>query len=312
MRIEGHLARSYSPDGAFAPSGSTMAVAESGGMVIANIAEGSVEKVVRPRLENIASLSIQSANFVSPTRLFVLASALIKAKHHRTGSAELGFQWDITQDALFGKILAMKGGFLPPRYLPLIHYLVLAKAGVFELWNPVTGRGGAIQIAALSHPAHLFQFSPNGQWLLLAQIETNASPNPVVVSVPSKQIDNVLVGHEGPVLGMAFSRDGTKVVTACADGKVRVFSVPSWKLLRTLSGNNGPVHWAEFSPNGNWVASAGQDTTVRIWSVATGKLVQTLSESQHPLLTVGFSPDGKYLAATSENTVHVWARTRVD
>jgi WD40 repeat protein len=98
-------------------------------------------------------------------------------------------------------------------------------------------------------------------------------------------------------------------LTACEDGKVRIYSVGDWKLLQTLSGHQGPVHWAEFSPDGKLAASAGEDKTVRIWSVDDGKLVQTLSESRSPLLTVAFSPNQEYLAASAEQAVLAWKRT---
>jgi len=98
------------------------------------------------------------------------------------------------------------------------------------------------------------------------------------------------------------------VVTACEDGKVRIFSVPAWTLLRTLTGHNGPVHWAEFSPDGKWVASVGEDKTARVWSVEDGKLQQTLQEGRDPLLTVSFAPDSEAFAASSEKAAWLWKR----
>ncbi|HEX5483785.1 MAG TPA: hypothetical protein VFZ08_14270, partial [Terriglobia bacterium] len=248
----------------------------------------------------------------SPSRLFVLASGLLHAKHG-DASPEIGFQWDINQDALFGKVDAIggSGGFLPVRYFPRIGYLALYKDSTFTIWNPVTGRGGSIKLPQLKHPPRLFTFSPDGHWLVLAQIEMNASPDPIVVLLREHKFADVLAGHHGPVLGMMFSRDDKMVVTACADGNVRIYSVPQWKLLQTLSGHRGPVHWAEFSPDGSLVASAGEDQTVRIWSVADGKLLKTLEESRQPLLTVAFSPNGQYLVASAADEVHLWVRAQI-
>ena len=111
------------------------------------------------------------------------------------------------------------------------------------------------------------------------------------------------------MLSLKFSRDGRRVVTACEDGKVRVYSVGDWKLLHTLGGHQGPVHWAEFSRDGKSIASAGEDKTVRVWSTDDGKLLQVLSESQSPLLTTAFSPTGEFLTASAEHIVLVWKRT---
>jgi hypothetical protein len=313
IRIDGHLALTYSPDGAFSPDGSTLAIMEQRRVILLNLRDRRVEKALQPTIRGLEDLELQSANYVSPTRLFILANGVVKSKGNKGGgqTPDLAFQWDTAQDSLFGKVAVVgaKGGFLPPVYLPGFASVALYKEGTFTLWNPVTGSAQSYTLTQLTHAPHLFTFSPDGHWLLLAQIETNSSPNPIVVSMKQHQFADVLAGHRGTVLSMTFSRDGKMVETSCEDGKVRLWSVPDWKLISTLSGNLDPVHWAEFSPDGNYVASAGEDSTVRIWNTATGKLLQTLEESRHPLLTVAFSPDGRYLAATSQHAVHVWVRT---
>ncbi|MGH9356894.1 MAG: WD40 repeat domain-containing protein [Terriglobia bacterium] len=309
LQIQGHLALNYSPAGAFSQDSSTLAVVEGARVVLANLADGRVRKVLHPRFANVSNLIIQSANFVSPASLFMLASGLAQSRSHSAAAApELAFQWDAVRDTLAGKVeqVGAGGGFLPARYFPRIGYLVLCKGGTFDVWNPVTARGGRVTLPELKNPPHLFQFSPDGHWLILAQIEANASPNPIVVLLQTHRFTDVLGGHGGPVLSIAFSRDSSKVATACADGKVRIFAAPGWKLLRTLTGNAGAARWVDFSPGGDWIASAGQDGAVRIWSVQSGRLVQTLSESREPLATLAFSPDGRYLVASSDRMVHVW------
>jgi WD40 repeat protein len=185
-----------------------------------------------------------------------------------------------------------------------------ASKWAFEFWSPNSNRGGGIIIPDLTHPARLFSLSPDGHWMILAQIEIGGSPDPTVVRLAEHKFVNVLAGHQGTVLGIAFSPDGKRLVTACEDGKIRIWSEDDWQVVATLAGHQGPVHWAEFSADGTLVVSAGEDKTVRVWSAADGKLLQTLSESQAPLLTVAFSPDGRYIAASAEQTVLIWERSR--
>jgi len=311
-RVEGHLATSYSPDAAFSPDSSTLAVVNEDKIVLMNLAEGSVRKVLHPHLEDLIDLVIQSANFVSPTRLVLFGNGLVKAKDKGlpARTPELAFQWDIQDDTRFGRLdaIGQGGGFTPPRYFPEPGYLSIYKSSSFDFWNPNSGRGARVTLPDLKQQPNLYALSPDGHWLLLAQVATSATPDPVVVRLSEHKFVDSLVGHHGTVLGIAFSRDSRRVVTACEDGKVRVWSEGDWKLLQTLEGHQGPVHWAEFSPDDSLVASAGEDKTVRIWSTADGKLEQTLSESQEPLLTVAFSPDGRYVAASGEKTVLVWQR----
>jgi len=312
-RVEGHLALPYSPAAAFSPDSTALAVVIEDKVVLMNLREGGVEKTLRPHLEGITDLTIQSANYVAPQRLFLLGNGLLRAKDKRSvgSTPTLGFQWDIEQDNLFGKVnsIGAGGGFTPPRYFPQIGYLAFYKDSNFDLWQPVTGRGGRITLPSLTRRPNLFEFSPDGRWLLLAQLEASSTPDPVVVELREHRFVDALRGHQGTVLSMAFSRDDKKVATACEDGKVRIWSVPEWQLLKTLEGHSGPVHWAEFSPDGTRVVSGGEDTTVRVWSAEEGTLEQTLEESKSPVLTVAFSPNGEFIAASAEDVVLVWQRT---
>ncbi len=309
--MEGHLTLKSSSDGAFSPDGSLLAVVADEKVMLMNLRANSVQKVLKPRVPDIADLEIHSANFLSPNQLFLLANGVFHAKGQRvTPTPLLAFQWNIDGDHLEGKMDAVgaKGGFSPARYFPMIGYLALYKDSNFELWNPRTGQGGKMTLPDLTHIPNLYEISPDGHWMLLAQIQTTSSADPSVVELKTQKFVDSLHGHEGTVLSMAFSRDTKKVVTACEDGKLRVFSVGDWKLLETLAGHHGPVHRAEFSPNGKWIASAGEDQTVRVWSAEDGTLLQTLQESQEPLLDVAFSPDSRFIAASSENAVLTWQR----
>ncbi len=307
--VEGHLALKNSSDGAFSPDSSLLAVTADEKVLVMNLRDNSVQKVIKPHIPDIQDLEIHSASFISPQKLFLLANGVFRVKGKGAmPSPLLAFKWDLDSDQLDGKANAVgaKGGYSPARYFPAIHYLALYKDSTFDLWNPVAGQGGAVIIPDLTQIPNLYEFSPNGHWLLLAQIQTTGGADPTVVELKTHKFVDQLRGHEGTVLSMAFSRDTTKVVTACEDGKLRVFSVGDWKLIQTLSGHHGPVHRAEFSPNGAWIVSAGEDQTVRVWSAQDGTLLQTLSESQQPLLDVAFSPDSRFIAASSEDQVLTW------
>ncbi len=310
-RVEGHLALKFSSDGAFSPDSSTLAVVADDKALLMDLHTEAVQKTLKPRLPDITELTIRSAQFLSPHQLFMLANGVFHAKGKGVASTPLlAFIWDTDGDRLEGKVNAVgaKGGYSPARYFPTIGYLVLYKDSNFDVWNPRGGQGGRISIPDLTQIPNLYEFSPDGHWLLLGQIQTASGADPSVVELKTHKFVDSLSGHEGTLLSMAFSRDAKKVVTACADGKVRVFSVGDWKLIATLTGHYGPVHRAEFSPDGKWIASAGEDQTVRVWSADNGALLQTLQESQSPLWDVAFSPDGRFIAASSQNLVLTWQR----
>jgi WD40 repeat protein len=312
-RVEGHLALAYSPAAAFSPDSTALAVVIEDKVVLMDLAAGEVRSALRPHVEGVTDLTLQSANYVAPNRLFLLANGLFRGKDKRAAgpTPTIGFQWDTEQNTLFGKVNAIgaSGGFTPPRYFPQIGYLVMYKDSNFDLWHPVTGRAGHITLPSLTRRPNVFEFSPDGHWLLLAQLEASSTPDPVVVELREHRFVDALRGHQGTVLSMAFSRDDTKVATACEDEKIRIWSVPGWQLLKTLEGHHGPVHWAEFSPDGTQVVSGGEDRTVRVWSAEEGTLEQTLEESKSPILTVAFSPNGEYIVGSAEDVVLIWQRT---
>ncbi len=310
-KTEGHLALKFSSAGAFSPDGSLLAVVSDEKLVLMNLRTDGIQKILKPRLPDITDIQIHSANFLSPHLLFMLANGVFHAKGKgKSPTPLLSFEWNTDEDHLEGKVSMVggKGGYSPARFFPTINYLAIYKDSNFDLWNPLTGQGGRVIIPDLTQIPNLYEISPDGHWLLLAQIQTTSGADPSVVELKTHKFVDQLHGHEGTVMSMAFSRDTQKVVTACEDGKLRIYSVGDWKLLQTLAGHIGTVHRAEFSPNGKWIASAGEDRTVRVWSAEDGTLLQTLEESREPLLDVTFSPDSRFLAASSENEVLTWKR----
>ena len=71
--------------------------------------------------------------------------------------------------------------------------------------------------------------------------------------------------HADLVMGIDFSPDGRRIVTACHDNLLRVFDAKTYKLVLELEGHRSHVAAVVFSPDGSRIASASGDATVRIW-----------------------------------------------
>ena len=200
-RIEGHLALSYSPAGAFSPDGSILAVASEDKIVLMAVREGSIQKVLKPRIPDITDLNIQSANFLAMNQLFLLGNGVISAKGKGPGRSTplLAFQWDAVEDRLSENVEAVggEGGFGPILYFPHIRCVVLYKASNFDLWDPRSRRMGRLTIPDLTQSPNVFAFSPDGHWILLAQIAMSSTPDPVVVEAKQHRFVDSLRGHEG-------------------------------------------------------------------------------------------------------------------
>jgi WD40 repeat protein len=147
--------------------------------------------------------------------------------------------------------------------------------------------------------------------VLASQVSTAArSPSAINVFQEVRAADArlaVLSGHDGPVIGAAFSPDGTRVITASGDRTARVWDIATATQLAVLSGHSNGLFTAEFSPDGQRIVTASVDRTARIWDAATGKPLAVLAGHDGEVYTAVFSPDGRYvLTASEDGTARIW------
>jgi WD40 repeat protein len=73
--------------------------------------------------------------------------------------------------------------------------------------------------------------------------------------------------HEGKVWAVAFSPDGTRIVTGSVDGTARLWDAASGKAIGTPMQHRGRVRAVAFSPDGRKIATACGDNTARLWEL---------------------------------------------
>jgi serine/threonine protein kinase len=74
-----------------------------------------------------------------------------------------------------------------------------------------------------------------------------------------------LSGHQGPVLCVAFSADGSQLASGGSDGSVRLWRAEDGEELRLLDGHKAAVRAVVFSPDGKSLFSGGADAMIRHW-----------------------------------------------
>jgi WD40 repeat protein len=117
-----------------------------------------------------------------------------------------------------------------------------------------------------------------------------------------------LTGHPGAVYTVAWSPDGTRLVSGGADSTARVWDAATGKVLLTLPGHANTVKAVAWSPDGRRIATGGEnDPTARVWDAASGKLFRELGGHTGGVSTAAWSPDGRYLACGCwDGTVRIW------
>ncbi|HYK87668.1 MAG TPA: hypothetical protein VE398_02790, partial [Acidobacteriota bacterium] len=108
-------------------------------------------------------------------------------------------------------------------------------------------------------------------------------------------------GHVGPARQIAFSPDGSRLVSCGEDGSVIVWDFARRVRLATFNENIGQVTAVAFSNDGRWIAAGGSTGAVIVWDGSTHKRVCVLGEHPNPIGTLAFSPDSHLLLTTEGN-----------
>ena len=129
----------------------------------------------------------------------------------------------------------------------------------------------------------------------------------VIRELDAKLEPDRAVTHRGIVRSVAYSADGSRLVTAGDDKVARIWNPDSGALVATLEGHEGIIGGAAFDPTGELVVTASEDWTVRVWRIGDERELMTLGGEGGPLRAVAFSRDGRLIAAAgSAGYTYVW------
>ncbi len=189
------------------------------------------------------------------------------------------------------------------------------KIGDYDADKEFTGHDGAVYSA---------RFSPNGRL-----VATGGYDKMVMVWKPDEvesvdiqaQIEGKegakpnylrLAGHDGPVRCVAFSPNGSLVLSGGEDNALRLWDVASGEPVKSLRGHGKEVRSCVFSPDGEWILSGGHDASVRLWNVAGYEEVRVLHATvfaghADAILAARYTKDGsRIVTASRDRTAILW------
>jgi hypothetical protein len=170
--------------------------------------------------------------------------------------------------------------------------------GRTALWDAVSGR--RVRILGPERPSESIEglaFAPDGGTLAVLSGRGRLD----VWRVDSGEVLLNVQAHSGFARDLAFSPDGTELVTAGADGAT-LWSIPSGRELISLS-IGAQVEAVAFSPDGTLIATVGKDRAVRTWEVDSGREILTIEGLIATTTDIAFSPDGTRLATGDDDGV---------
>jgi len=112
--------------------------------------------------------------------------------------------------------------------------------------------------------------------------------------------------HWGHVVGVCYSSDGKKLVSAGGTA-IHIWDAETLSPLSILSGHTDYITSLAASADLKWIVSSSLDSTVRIWELQKGGYRGKILASHHsPIYAVALSPDGRLLAAGFDADIALW------
>ena len=215
-------------------------------------------------------------------------------------------------DSANGVEIARLEGQLQPSggsaFTPDGRLVVTAAAnGAAKVWDVKTGSLVMTLRDAAIYSLQSASFSPDGRSLMTTNSQSVQTWSLDPLAVALRGGDNDLLRYRGQVNSVAFSPDGTRLVTAAADKTARIWDVRTGAALLTLLGHDAEITSVGFSRDGGHLVTASQDKTVRVWDATTGALLTVLRSHDDAVNAASFSPDDKFIVtASADKTARVW------
>ena len=128
-------------------------------------------------------------------------------------------------------------------------------------------------------------------------------------NIPNFQHLKTLKGHIKAVYSVAYSPDGTKIISGSYDNTIKIWDANTGQCLKTLKGHSSNVKSIAFSPDGSRIVSGSSDACLKIWDANTGVCIKNIEGiidnsggnwlknfegHLSPVVSVAYSPNGSH------------------
>ena len=184
-----------------------------------------------------------------------------------------------------------------------------AADGAITVWNP---EASALEVmeGTVEQPASVVALSADGKRLATAGVSSDR-PAIIVFDLAAKKVSHTLLGHDGPIRSLAFSPDGSRLVSGSADRSARIWDLgnsESPELIR-FNGHAGEVTAVAFSANAQQVMSGAADKTLKLWNTADAAEIKDFPGHTDVIVGVAFDAASQPISASADKTIRIWNST---
>ena len=117
-------------------------------------------------------------------------------------------------------------------------------------------------------------------------------------------------GHFDSMNALCYSPDGSRIVTASDDGKIKIWDVASGFCLMTFQEHTSSVTAVQFAKKGQVLFSSSLDGTIRAWDLIRFRNFRTFTATERVQFnSLAVDPSGEVVVAGSQDTfeIYVWS-----
>lgn len=139
------------------------------------------------------------------------------------------------------------------------------------------------------------------------RVLANPSGNEVeIIDGETTEIVLVLKGHQDAVTSVAFSPDGSRLISVSRDSTGRIWNVRTGAEVSCLKGHKGSIEHVSISADGQYVITAGEDAVAIIWDMSSAPKIVLVGHTAG-LYTARFSPDSnRVITASKDGSARIW------
>ncbi len=113
--------------------------------------------------------------------------------------------------------------------------------------------------------------------------------------------------HPEAVVDCSMHPDGGTALSACIDGRVRLWDLSDGRLIRKFEGHADAATCVRFSPDQRFVLSGSADGTLRLWKLSSGECIRIIKACDEAVACASFSRDSQLcLSGGADTVVRVW------